>query len=133
MLSSVIEHLEKKEALKLLDKAASIARKKVILITPNGYLRQDVADGNQLQAHLSGWQPGELAALGFRAFGLNGFKIFREDFHLADTHEPLKALLSTVRFKPRLLWLAISELSQIIAYYFPAYAFEVFYVKKITT
>lgn len=131
LLLGLVEHLDKQEALRLLEKAAAFARKKIIIITPNGYLKQHQADGNELQAHKSGWTVQELMAMGFKAYGLNGFKVFRKDTHRQDRENRIESALSTVRFWPRPLWLIISELSQVIAYYFPSLSFEVFYVKDM--
>lgn len=70
--SQVIEHLEKTEALKLIKKMESIARKSVVIGTTNGffpfdpYLRED---RNPLQSHKSGWQIKELESLGYKVYG----------------------------------------------------------------
>lgn len=42
------------------------------------------------------------------------------------------AIYSTIKFKPRFLWLIISELTQLITYYFPKISFEIFCVKNLT-
>lgn len=131
LLLNVIEHMDRQSVFSLLNKAALIARKKVVVISPNGFLNQGSADGNELQAHKSGWRPSELAGQGFKAHGVNGLIIFRKDSHRADQQGYEDSLLSTIRFKPRLFWLIVAELSQMIAYYLPGFAFEVFYVKKV--
>ena len=51
---SVIEHLSKKDGRVILDKFEKIARKCIIVLTPNGYLKQDVSDDNPYQEHKSG-------------------------------------------------------------------------------
>ncbi|MDD4939652.1 MAG: methyltransferase domain-containing protein [Candidatus Omnitrophica bacterium] len=129
LLLGLIEHLDKENALRLLEKAGTIARKKVIVLTPNGFLKQFQADGNEMQAHKSGWSVRELRGLGFKPYGMNGFKAFRKDVHLQDKEHREASILSTVRFWPRPVWLIISEITQVIAYYLPTLAFEVFYVK----
>lgn len=130
LLLNVIEHMDRQSAFSLLSKAARIARKKIIVISPNGFLDQGSADGNELQAHKSGWSPNELAREGFQAYGVNGLRIFRKDSHRAGQQDYENSLLSTIKFRPRFFWLIIAELSQVIAYYFPEFAFEVFYIKK---
>lgn len=131
LLLNVIEHMDRQSVFSLLSKAAVIARKKIIVISPNGFLNQGSADGNELQAHKSGWRPSELISQGFKAYGVNGLISFRKDSHRADQQDYDNSLLSTIRFKPRLFWLIAAELSQVIAYYFPGFAFEVFYAKKV--
>jgi len=64
-LIDVIEHLEKKESLKLLKKTEMIARKQIIVFTPLGFLEQKHPDGKdawgmdggKMQEHRSGWEP----------------------------------------------------------------------------
>ena len=130
LLLNVIEHMDRQDVLALLSKASMTARKKIIVISPNGFLYQGAADANELQAHKSGWHPQELINEGFKAYGVNGLRIFRKDSHRAGKQNYENSLLSTIRFNPRIFWLIIAELSQVIAYYFPKAAFEVFYVKK---
>lgn len=89
----VIEHFEKEDGYKLLDDMERIARKKVILITPNGFVPQFNKD-NKLQAHLSGWSVSDFKKRGYKVEGMYGTKlcgIFRNE-------------QAELRFKPRLLW-----------------------------
>lgn len=61
----VIEHLDKGEAKKLLDKTVKIARKQVAIFTPLGFMPQHHEDGKDAwglngaswQEHKSGWYP----------------------------------------------------------------------------
>ena len=130
LLLNVIEHMDRQDVFSLLRKAAAIARKKIIVISPNGFLHQGAADGNEFQAHKSGWRAQELILEGFKAYGANGLKIFRKDSHRAGKQNYESSLLSTIKFKPGIFWLVIAELSQVIAYFFPDSAFEIFYVKN---
>lgn len=130
LLLDVIEHLDKESALKLLDKAIEIARKKIIIISPNGYLAQCQFEENELQVHKSGWEVNELTDMGFKAYGLNGLKLFRKDGQSTLCRADYEnSLSSTIKFKLWVFVRIIAELSQIITYYFPSSAFEVFYVK----
>ena len=52
----VIEHFKKEEGLKILIEMERIAAKKVIIYTPNGFLKQKALDANDGQVHLSGWE-----------------------------------------------------------------------------
>ncbi|MGL5557769.1 MAG: hypothetical protein ACRDC3_01385 [Paraclostridium dentum] len=65
LLSDVIEHLEKEEAIDLLSKTLNIASQQVIIFTPLGFFEQDHPDGidawgfhgGKWQTHRSGWYP----------------------------------------------------------------------------
>ena len=72
----VIEHLEKKESIKLLKAMEAVAIKKVILLTPNGFFEQfDSVNG--LQEHLCGWTTEELSKKGYKVSGMYGWKRLR--------------------------------------------------------
>lgn len=129
LLSSVIEHLTKAEGLRLLRRAERIARKKVVVITCNGYLPFIAMDGNELQKHKSGWRVEEFRGFGYRVRGQNGFKLFRGSSSCDDSKDFMKALLSPIKWRPKLFWFAVSELSQMAAYYLPNLAYEIFAVK----
>ena len=116
----VLEHLTKEEGYQLIKKAEKWARKQIILTTPNGYLNQDVYDGNHLQEHKSGWDVAELNNLGFKVYGINGWKKLRGE-------------RGVIKFRPPLLWRVISDLSQKVVNYFPEYGFQLFAVKKLSS
>ncbi len=113
----VLEHLSKEEGHELIKKMEKWAKEKVILFTPNGYLWQDGWDNNPLQEHKSGWSVKELRELGFKVVGIDGWK-------------KLRGYTSLIKYKPIHLWSIISDLTQIITYYYPNQAFELFAVKK---
>lgn len=72
LASQVIEHLSKKDALNLIKKMEKIAKFKVILTTPRGFIEFDpfeVNDKNKLQDHKSGWEIDELKKFGYKVFG----------------------------------------------------------------
>jgi len=114
----LIEHLKKKEALKLIKKMEKIAKKKVILFTPNGFTKQDALENNPYQVHQSGWLVEEFKKMGYRVYGMRGLKFIRGEW-------------ATIRFKPWLFWGIISVLSQFFVYYFPRFAFQIFAVKEL--
>jgi hypothetical protein len=93
------------------------AKKKIIIFTPNGFLRQEECDGNILQIHKSGWTVKEFREFGFKVYGVNGLKFLRKE----------KAEL---KFKPVWLWSLISNLSQKVTFYLPELAFQLFAVKE---
>ena len=77
LASDVIEHLEKSEGERLIGSLERLARKLVILFTPNGFLLQGEADGNPFQFHRSGWTPEEMQARGYDVIGVHGWKPLR--------------------------------------------------------
>ncbi len=69
LLLDIIEHLDKTEAHELIAKAERIARRAVVIETPKGFLPQDIdilgLGGDHFQTHRCGFEPDELAALGY--------------------------------------------------------------------
>ena len=116
--SDVLEHLTKKEGHELINKMNGWAKKKIVIMTPNGYLQQDSYDNNPLQEHKSGWSVKELKDLGFKVFGINGWK-------------KLKGYRGKIKYNPLFLWTRVSDLTQKITYYFPSLAFQLFAVRKL--
>lgn len=89
----VIEHLKKDDGYIMLKNMERAARKKVILVTPNGFVPQFNKD-NGLQAHLSGWTVEDFEALGYKVEGIYGTKlcnVFRNDE-------------AELRWRPQVLW-----------------------------
>jgi hypothetical protein len=113
----LIEHLTKSEGEKLLTDMERIARKKVIIFTPNGFLEQHEYDGNIRQVHKSGWTVSEMRKKGYKIFGVNGIKLlkgrgrFKQSRNLA-------------------IWV-ISDITQLFTYHLPEYAFQLLCVKEV--
>lgn len=67
-----IEHLEKKAGYKLLDEMKRVTRKKALIFTPEGYIKNEpkhtwgIDGGDHHQLHLSGWEVKELEDAGFK-------------------------------------------------------------------
>lgn len=116
--SDLIEHLHKKDGLKLLENMERIARKKVIVFTPNGFLPQSEYDGNVYQIHHSGWEIGEMQKFGYRVIGVGGWK-------------PLRGERSEPRWKPTPLWARISFLTQPFTTKNPKHAFQILCIKDM--
>src|SRR6185437_4825793 len=91
----VIEHLEKADGLKLMQSMESIAKKTVIFFTPSGYLPQRRTANDDLQEHLSGWEPDEMRSYGYRVSGLLGPKKLRGEYH-------------AIKGRPRIFWGIVS-------------------------
>jgi len=114
----LIEHLPKQEGKQLLRDLEKIAKKKVVIMTPNGFYRQDPYAGNPHQIHRSGWKIEDFTGLGYRVHGLRGLKWLRGEY-------------ATIRFKPWLIWGALSVLSQPLVYSLPNLAYQILAVKNL--
>lgn len=114
----LIEHLPKEKGRKLLVKMIKLAKKKVILLTPNGFIQQIPYDGNEFQRHLSGWTIEDFKRFGFRVYGMRGLKWLRGEY-------------ATITWKPWLFWAAISTLSELLVFFIPQLANQLFVVKDI--
>jgi hypothetical protein len=114
----VLEHLTKQEGCELIRNMEGWAKKKIIVTTPNGYVKkQTPSEGNLLQEHKSGWRSGELRQLGFKVRGIEGWK-------------RLRGYQGVVKYKPAFVWGRISDLTQKITYYYPSLAFRLLAVKR---
>lgn len=116
----LIEHLEKKDGYRLLEKMEKIARKKVIVLTPNGYYNQEEYEDNPYQVHHSGWTVDDFTKQGYTVFGMRGLKTLRGEY-------------ATIKYPPWLFWAAVSTLSEFPLYYVPRYAYQLFAVKQRAT
>ena len=117
---SVIEHIEKEEGYGLIKAMETIARKKVIIMTPVGFFRQKKLLHNvETQKHRSGWEVDDMKEQGYKVKGLYGYKLLRSGH-------------SEIAFKPKYLWMVISDLSQLIFKHIPKQAYEMIciWVKK---
>jgi len=126
ILIEVIEHLPKKMALEIIKKAESWTTKKIIITTPNGFIPQEQINQNLFEKHLSGFSVQDMKKLGFRVRGLAGLKCLRKERQ----DNAKQNLLNSIRFKPKIFWFTIATLSQLITYYFPEKAFELFCIKN---
>ncbi len=95
-----------------------VARKRVIIFTPNGFLPQEVFDGNVRQFHKSGWSVEEMRALGFRVTGIMGWKF-------------LRGKKGSLKFSPKTFWSLLSTLSQKWVRKRPGWAFQLLCVKEV--
>jgi len=86
LLLDIVEHLEKKESIKLLEMAEKIARIAVIIETPKGYIPQNIDiwewGGHKYQTHRSGWEPEE--------FIKRGYKVIIRDYKMSDVKRHTK-------------------------------------------
>ncbi|MFP4543515.1 MAG: class I SAM-dependent methyltransferase [Candidatus Kapaibacterium sp.] len=118
LASDLIEHLEKNDGIKLIEMMEKIARKKVIIFTPKGFLPQGEYENNPWQLHRSGWEVDEMRGLGYKVIGINGWK-------------PLRGEYAELKFKPRRFWQLVSDISQKYTRDAPEKAFQVLCVKDM--
>lgn len=98
--SQVIEHLSKKDALSLIQKMERIARTKVIIATPNGFVKYDPFeghDGNSLQEHKSGWEVKEMEMKGYKIYG-QGISFIYKPSGLLYKYRRLKDILTVIAY-----------------------------------
>lgn len=77
----LIEHLTKQDGFKLVQSMEKLARKRVVFLTPNGFLPQAHAEKADLQEHLSGWDAAEMRGLGYQVAGVLGPRGLRGEYH----------------------------------------------------
>jgi len=118
LLIDVLEHLTLEDGYKTIRKAEKWARKKVIILTPNGFLWQGELDNNPCQVHQSGWSSDILQGLGFKVFGMRGWRT-------------LRGYKGRFRFRPAMFWMIISDISQKITYRHHNQAFQLLAIKQI--
>jgi len=114
----LIEHLQKKQGYDLVGKMGKLAKKKIIIMTPNGFYKQEPYEGNPYQVHRSGWDVDDFFKLGFTVRGIRGIKWLRGEY-------------ATLKWKPWVVWGVISVLSEPFVYFFPRWAYQLFAVKEI--
>ncbi|MHB1663652.1 MAG: class I SAM-dependent methyltransferase [bacterium] len=120
IMIEIIEHLNKEDAINLINRANKWAKKRVIITTPNGYLPQNEYDSNVLQNHLCGFDVKELKSLGFKVYGSAGLKILYSEQKNKNNNE-----IIWIR-KPIVFWTIIAGVSRLFTYYLPNYAFELY-------
>lgn len=94
----VIEHLPKDDGFQLIRSMESVAKKRIIFLTPNGFLPQRHQERDDLQEHLSGWTASEMKEMGFSVLGMLGPKSLRGEFHVLKRRpRPFWALYSLMK------------------------------------
>ncbi len=73
-----LEHMDKPTGVKVLKEMKRVARKKILLFTPNGFVKNEPVDtwgvkgGDEYQKHLSGWTTEELKEYKFEVLYTQG-------------------------------------------------------------
>tara|TARA_Y100000591_G_C21847574_1_gene709578 strand:+ start:2831 stop:3481 length:651 start_codon:yes stop_codon:yes gene_type:complete len=114
----LIEHLEKDDGFRLIEIMEKVAIKKIILFTPNGFLKQTPYDDNPWQEHKSGWNISELKDKNFEVFAQGGLKYLRGE-------------RSKIKHRPYFFWSRISYITQKFVRYAPTLSYQILCVKNL--
>ena len=115
----VIEHFDKEDGHRLLDGMETLARARVIVCTPNGFLQQGALDGNPLQIHRAGWHVDDFRRRGYRVVGVNGWR-------------PLRGERSEPRIRPPVLGHRLAAATQPLVTSRPQHAFQLLAVRDLS-
>ncbi|MFH1454837.1 MAG: methyltransferase domain-containing protein [bacterium] len=118
LLTDLIEHLEKKDGILLIEKMQKIAKKKIVIFTPNGFYPQGEFYNNPFQVHKSGWDPKEMKERGYKVIGFGGLKGLRSKIMQMQTNN-----------KFYWFWKIITESSEILVRDIPEMSFSILCVK----
>lgn len=105
----VLEHFTREQGLQMLALMKDMARKRVVVLTPNGFLPQPASE-NPWQLHRSGWTEEDFRGMGFAVHGIYGWK-------------RLRGMYARLRCRPWLFWEGVSRLSQPFCRHHPERAF----------
>jgi hypothetical protein len=114
----VLEHLEREPALGFLAALERVARRRVVVLTPNGFLPQAPAADNPWQEHRSGFTAADMRALGYRLRGIHGLGCLCGPYGEA-------------RWAPRPLWRRLSDATAPLVYFAPRLAFALLCTKAV--
>ncbi len=118
--TEVIEHLSKEDGLNLLNEMERVAINKVILTTPNGLMidLHPTKEDNPEEKHISGWETDELRELGYKVYGIDGFKFLKRDN-------------GSYKYSPELISQIICFLFGYLTYYFPKLSYRLYFKKEL--
>lgn len=114
----VIEHLERDEAFELVARLERVARRRVVIFTPNGFVPQPGTDENPWQEHRSGFGPEDMHRLGYRVQGTHGLWF-------------LFGAFGACRLRPGALWRRVADATAPVVRGAPALAFGLLCVKDV--
>jgi SAM-dependent methyltransferase len=119
-LLEVIEHLSRADGEQLLAQCEGIARKKVVVSTPNGFVSQAPTPDNPFQEHISGWTAADFQSRGYEVTGIAGWKW-------------LRGPLMQPRWRPRAIFGRLSLVTEAWFEKHPDEAFQLLCVKTKNT
>lgn len=125
LASDVIEHVTKEDGLALIKKMEYVAKHKVIIFTPRGFIPQDEHDGNPWQMHKSGWEVKEMEDFGYRVIGVSGLK-------WVWNIECLWTKRDDANIFVRLIRKVLVDVTQFYARNHPKHAYQIMCIKTIT-
>lgn len=119
VICDVMEHLDKAEVYKqgLFFNMEACAKKKVIIFAPNGFVENDLVDGDPHQAHVSAWEPRDYQQRGYSVVGATGFRW-------------LFGKASLPKYRPYRMCAIIGMLSKPIVFHKPEWAWHSYAVKE---
>ena len=116
----LIEHLERAEALRFLDALARVARRRVVIFTPNGFVPQPPTPENPYQEHRSGFTVDDLRVRGFRVQGMLGLRHVLGPFA-----EP--------RWPPAVVWRRVADATAPLVHFAPRLAFALLATRDLVS
>lgn len=100
LLLDILEHMQKKDALRVMDMAEQIARVAVIAESPKGYVPQNIDiwghGGHIYQTHRCSWEPEEFAARGYHVL-LRDYTMSDVKRHTEMDADPHIVLIDAIR------------------------------------
>lgn len=125
LATEVLEHLDKQEGLKMIKEMERVAKKKILLTTPNGFLpTYPGPNDNPDEAHLSGWTVDELKDLGFKVYGISGLKALW-------TIKDGQAAVWLIPKRLPILSVIVADMTSFLVYKNPHQAFQLFLLKDM--
>lgn len=120
--SQVIEHIDRKKGEELLSIVDKLARKRIIMGTPRGFMEQPHAflGDNPHQVHKSGWSEDDFRKRGYKVYGVGFGPIWSEE-GLGRSYSKPSIILASI----------ISYISAPIVYYLPFLAAGILCIKEI--
>jgi hypothetical protein len=116
----VIEHLTKHHAQMLIENMEEISKKKIILLTPNGFNPKcHLEDESLLQIHKCGWTVDEISKRGYLVFGIDGARRLRGE-------------QASASIKPPIIGSFLARLSDPFVFRCPSTAFALLCIKNKT-
>lgn len=123
--TEILEHLHKQDGLRMIKEMERVAKNKILMTTPNGFLpTYPGPDDNPDEAHLSGWTVAELKKLSFKVYGISGLKAL---WRIRDGQAVM--WLTPKRFP--VLTAIIADMTSPLVYKYSHRAFQLFFVKNI--
>ncbi len=122
--SQVIEHVTRKDGEKMLEEIEKLAKKRIIVGTPRGFMEQphEFLDGNPHQIHKSGWSIEDFSSRGYKVYGVGFLPIW--------SHHGLGRNASIFRI---IIANIFSYFMSPVVYFFPVLAAGVIAIKEKRT